>query len=101
MTALLFVLMLRPAGLEVSNRAPKADEWGYRPANASTVRLNPPSLTWVHEAEAASYTVQWSRSEDFAEAATAARVPWPTYTHHEPLALGAWHWRYRFVTLDG
>src|SRR5262245_41229791 len=101
MAAVLFVLMLLPAGLEVSNRAPKPDEWGYRPANASTVRLNPPSLTWVHEAEAASYTVQWSRSEDFAGAASAAGVPWPTYTHSERLSPGAWHWRYRFVTQDG
>src|SRR5262245_14483515 len=88
MTAILFVLMLLPAALEVSNRAPKADEWGYRPANASTVRLNPPSLTWVHEAEAASYAVQWSQKEDFAEAASATGVPWPTYTHHGTLAPG-------------
>jgi hypothetical protein len=101
MSPVLYLLILLPAGLEVSNRAPKADEWGYRPANASTVRLNPPSLTWVHETEAASYTVQWSRKEDFAEAASATGVPWPTYTHHERLAPGAWHWRYRFKTQDG
>ncbi|MCX7887593.1 MAG: hypothetical protein N3B01_10130, partial [Verrucomicrobiae bacterium] len=43
---------------QVSNRPPRPDEWGYRPADGETVRLNPPSLTWVHEREAVSYTVQ-------------------------------------------
>jgi hypothetical protein len=86
---------------EVSNRAPKPDEWGYRPADGSAVRLNPPSLTWVHEPDAASYTVEWARKEDFSDAARATAVPWPTYTHPETLAPGAWHWRYRFATRDG
>jgi hypothetical protein len=35
-----------PAAPPVSNnRAPAPDEWGYRPGDGSTVRLNPPSLT--------------------------------------------------------
>lgn len=40
-------------------------EWGYHPAEGATVALNPPSFTWVREADAASYTLQWSRSADF------------------------------------
>ena len=38
----------------IPNRPPKPDEWGYRPADRSTVRFNPPSLTWLHEKDAAA-----------------------------------------------
>ncbi len=98
---LALALLLSASAQEVSNRPPRPDEWGYRPAEGASVRLNPPSLAWVHEPEAASYTVEWSRREDFEGAAAAAGVPWPTYTHHETLAPGTWHWRYRFRTADG
>jgi hypothetical protein len=83
------------------DRPPKADEWGYRPADATTVRVNPPSLTWVHDPDAASYAVQWSRKEDFSDATSVGSVPWPTYTHSAVLAPGTYHWRYRIETRDG
>lgn len=85
----------------VSNRPAAADEWGYRPADGSSVRLNPPSLTWVLEPKAKTYDVQWAREGSFREASLAEGVPWPTYTHSEPLAPGVWHWRYRYRTADG
>ena len=65
----------------ISNRAPAPDEWGYRPADGADVRLNPPSLTWVHEPDAASYTVQIqvATKRDFEDAPTIPGIPWPTY----------------------
>lgn len=89
------------AEARVSNRAPKPGEIGYRPAEGSLSRLNPPSWIWLHEREAQTYTVQWSPRADFAGAAAAAGVPWNTYTHSQPLAPGTYHWRYRFTTRDG
>jgi hypothetical protein len=85
----------------VQNRAAKPDEWGYRPADGATVRLNPPSLTWVLEPDAQTYTVAWSTTKDFARATTVADVPWPTYTHNAALPPGEYFWRYRFVNKKG
>jgi hypothetical protein len=85
----------------ISNRPAGEFEWGYRPAVGSEVRLNPPSLTWVHDKAAQTYEVQWSRQQDFSEASVAAQVPWPTYTHRESMASGKWFWRYRFQDATG
>lgn len=89
------------AQLAPSNRPPTADQWGYRPADGAVVPLNPPSLTWIHEPQAASYTVEWATREDFADATTVSDIRWPVYTHDRPLPPGTYRWRYRFVTADG
>ncbi|MBI5396271.1 MAG: DUF4962 domain-containing protein [Verrucomicrobia bacterium] len=94
-------VLLGAAEPRISNRAPQADEWGYRPADGASVRLNPPSLTWIHESDAASYTVQLARTPDFSDAVTVAGHPWPVYTHHTPLATGNYLWRYRFTNKAG
>lgn len=85
----------------ISNRAPLPNEIGYRPADGEAVRLNPPSFIWLHERDAVTYSIQWARTADFREAASAERLPWNTYTHNAPLAAGDWFWRYRFTTKDG
>lgn len=82
----------------VSSRPPQPDEIGYRPADGASVRLNPPSFIWLHEKEAATYEVEWSSREDFSNPQRAAGFVWNTYTHHTPLAPGAYFWRYRFKT---
>lgn len=83
------------AGAVAPDRPAAPGEWGYRPVEGATVRLNPPSLTWVHEPSARAYDVQWSRLDDFRDAVTVENVPWPTYTHSAPLAPGSYVWRYR------
>lgn len=85
----------------VSNRTPRPNEVGYHPADGETLRLNPPSLIWLHEPAADTYEVQWARAADFREAEGAGKIPWNTYTHRVPLAAGEWFWRYRFTTKDG
>ena len=94
----LTALTVAAAPLKIDNRPAQPDEWGYRPADGSTAVMNPPSLTWVHDKRAAAYDVQWSRTPDFAGAATATNIAWCVYTHNAPLAAGTWHWRYRFTT---
>ncbi len=89
------------AGPTISNREPAPDEWGYHPANESVTRLNPPALTWVHENDAATYTVQIAKGRDFDDDITVEDVPWPTYTHDETLSPGTYSWRYRYQTTDG
>ena len=85
----------------VSNRVPRPDEIGYRPADGQQVSLNPPSFIWLHEKPADRYAVQWSRQRDFREAVLVDDIPWNTYTHHSPLEAGTHYWRYRFTTSKG
>ncbi len=86
---------------KIENRAPKPREVGYRPADGESVAVNPPSWIWLHEKEAATYAIQWSRTDDFSEANTADGLRFNTYTHSAPLEAGDWFWRYRFRTEDG
>jgi hypothetical protein len=99
--SILLLLGFGVAPQEIPNRPAEPGEIGYRPADGGAVRLNPPSLTWLHEREAHTYTVQWSAREDFAEAVSVSGVPWNTYTHRETLPPGSYVWRYRFATKDG
>ncbi|HOX03121.1 MAG TPA: DUF4962 domain-containing protein [Candidatus Paceibacterota bacterium] len=80
-----------------TEREPKPNEVGYRPADGATARLNPPSFIWLHEPRAISYTFQWSRSPDFTGAVTVESLPFNTYTDHRTWAPGLYHWRYRFA----
>lgn len=86
---------------QAPDRAPLADEWGYRPPDGAEAPVNPPSLSWVHEKEAASYVVQWADNAGFQRATTVRDLPWSVYTHHAPLKPGVWHWRYRIVGKGG
>jgi hypothetical protein len=104
--AALFALTMLAAPLtaaepRVSNRAPSPGEVGYRPADGSSVRLNPPSFIWLHEKDAQTYVIQWSATKDFRNAETASGFVWNTYTHHAPLKPGTYFWRYRFATKEG
>jgi hypothetical protein len=85
----------------ITNRAPAPDEWGYRPDDGSVVGLNPPSLTWLLEKDAATYTIQLAKDRRFESAITARDIPWPTYTHHTTLEPGHYVWRSRFRTEEG
>ncbi len=99
----LFILLILTvlALAQQPDRAPLADEWGYRPAEGETVALNPPALSWVHEKAARSYTVQWAANPEFRNATEATNIPWSVYTHHKTLNPGSYHWRYRIHTASG
>lgn len=86
---------------KVSNRVPAPDEWGYHPAEGESVRVNPPSLTWIHEKEAVNYSVQIAAHQDFSDAITIENDPWPVYTHNTTLPAGNYVWRYRFADKSG
>lgn len=91
----------RAAAPQIDNRPARPDEIGYRPADGSTVALNPPSLTWLHEPAAHNYTVEWSRTTNFARATAITNVPFNVYTHFTTLPPGEYYWRYRFTTRAG
>src|SRR5262245_63910467 len=92
MLRILPLLFFASAALgQTPDRAPASDEWGYRPLDGSMVSLNPPSLSWVHEPESASYALEWSQSADFKDAVTIKDLPWSVYTHDGPLPDGPSH----------
>ncbi len=89
------------AELRIDNRPARLDDWGYRPADGATVRLNPPSLTWVHLADAAGYVVEWAGNPEFRNSQIVEGIAWPTYTHHSVLPVGKYWWRYYYVNKKG
>jgi hypothetical protein len=89
------------AQTQIGNRTAQPDEIGYRPADGSTVRMNPPSLTWLHETAAQTYTAQWSQHADFSNPTTATNLPFNVHTHSAPLPYGEYFWRYCFTSKDG
>lgn len=99
----LAVCLLVAAGLHAAapDRPPLPSEWGYRPAEGATVAVNPPSLTWVHENDAARYELQWSTNTDFRDPASVKDIPWSVYTHNRTLPAGRYYWRYRITGKDG
>ncbi|MDD8014931.1 MAG: DUF4962 domain-containing protein [Acidobacteriota bacterium] len=86
---------------QAPDRTPLPEEWGYRPADGSTVSLNPPSLCWVHEKDAAGYIVEWADNPEFERPSTVRDLRWSVYTHSGPLKPGTYHWRYRIAGADG
>jgi hypothetical protein len=98
-----FALLL-PSSLalaQLPDRPPRPDEWGYRPPDGATVPLNPPPLSWVHEATAVSYELEWAGNPEFRNSTRVNGIPWSVYTHHSPLAPGKYWWRYRIIGKDG
>jgi hypothetical protein len=85
---------------QTPDREPLVDEWGYRPADGSTVALNPPSLTWVHEKGAAGYIVEWADNAAFSHPTTVRDLHFSVYTHSKPMKEGTYCWRYRIVSSD-
>lgn len=83
------------------DRPPEPGDWGYRPAEGAQVRVNPPSLTWIHHDQAASYSVQWSPDAGFEHPVTVEKIRWCTYTHGEALPPGRYFWRYRLHSSQG
>lgn len=86
---------------KIDNRPARPDEWGYRPADGATVRLNPPSLTWVHITEANSYVVEWASNPEFRGSQRVEGIRWPTYTHNAVLTPGRYWWRYYYIDKKG
>ena len=86
---------------KVENRTPEPGEIGYLPPHGEPAQFNPPSLAWLHEKPAQTYTVEWSRHADFSQAVTITNLPFNCYTHPVPLEPGEYYWRYRFVTARG
>ena len=86
---------------QTPDRAPRPEEWGYRPAENDTVAVNPPSFSWVSDGNQYRYDLQWSKAADFAGATTKEKLAWSVYTHNRALAPGSYYWRYRILKPRG
>ena len=89
------------AAAQNPDRAPLADEWGYRPAENETVAVNPPSFSWVLEKNAANYALEWAADAEFKKPVMISDLPWTVYTHNTPLAAGKYYWHYRIGGKEG
>jgi hypothetical protein len=100
-TLSLLALIPALAAAPQPDRLPLADEWGYRPADGAAVALNPPSFSWVHEAGASRYAVEWARQADFSDAVAVTNLPWTVYTHNRTFESGRYFWHYRITDKKG
>jgi hypothetical protein len=85
--------------LACDDRGLKIDQYGWRPADKSTVPLNPPGFIWPHEDQATKtpcYTLQWAKSKYFCDAVTIENLRLNAYAHNQPLEPGRYYWRYRY-----
>ena len=89
------------AGLKVNDLPGKPGEWGFRPADGSTIQINPPGFVWRPQENAVSYVLQASRSADFSEVDYEAR-DLKLFSHCPPRVFqhGDWYWRFAYVTGD-
>ena len=93
----LIVSLASFAAAQNPDRAPLADEWGYRPAENGTVTVNPPAFSWVLEKDANSYAVEWASDSDFKKPVSIGELPWTVYTHNAPFTPGKCFWHYRLA----
>jgi len=86
---------------QMPDRPARPDEWGYRPADGSTVAVNPPAFSWPSDGLQYRFAVQWAAKADFSDATTVRDLDWSVYTHNRPLKPGTWYWRYQIVSPGG
>lgn len=100
--SILLALCHPTAAQPVLDESPAVDgEWGYRPAQAALVELDPPALTWRPQKGAVSYTVQVARDAQLSDIVYAREgLPWSNHCPDAALGAGTYFWRYRAVIRD-
>ncbi|MFQ6131818.1 MAG: DUF4962 domain-containing protein [Armatimonadota bacterium] len=77
-------------------------EWGFRPADGTQVRRNPPPFVWRPQQDAAGYLLQCSRRQDFRRVQyERGGIELNAFCPPVTLKPGKWFWRVCFVTGDG
>lgn len=85
------------------DRAPRADEVQYSPADGDTTSVNPPAFIWLPTAGVERWLLQYAPGGDFNDPNAVTVEDWPltVFTPHQTLRPGAWAWRYGFATAAG
>lgn len=82
---------------------PRATQKPYSPADGQVVEITPPPFLWVPARPGSTYALQVSRSSSFdpPETQTFDDLPRSVFVPSQPLAAGAWFWRYGVTTEQG
>jgi hypothetical protein len=98
---LLLLVGIASAGIAVDERPAAENEWGFRPAGASS-ELNPPRFSWRPQEKEKAYTIEASRDAAFGKVDYRAdSVAFNVHTPPKTFEPGKWHWRFRFVDAAG
>lgn len=84
--------------------APAVLQKSYLPADHQVLDITPPPFLWVPDRKGTHYVLQVSQSADFAPGPatfTFAGLDRSAYVPREPIAEGAWFWRYGIETKQG
>ncbi|MGI6417942.1 MAG: DUF4962 domain-containing protein [Thermoguttaceae bacterium] len=90
------------ASLTLDERPAGEEEWGYRPADGSTLATTPPGFCWRPQKEIVAWELECGRDGDFQ--ASEYRVEGLAFNVHCPpkaFAPGTHAWRYRGVDRQG
>ncbi len=72
------------------------------PEDGAVASVNPPPMIWRVDDRAATYTVEFCQSPEFAaEIIRREGIDMPFYNHSAALDEGTWYWRYLVVTPEG
>jgi hypothetical protein len=103
---MLFLLLLAPAlaqdrELELDERPAQPGEWGYRPADGSVSRVNPPAFSWRPQASV-TWEIQCARSGGFDQVEyRATDLEFNVHCPPRTFAPGLYSWRYRGKDKNG
>jgi len=103
LSLLLSLSQLLTAGALTLDEAPAVPgEWGYRPADTSTVQTNPPAFVWRPVADATAYVVEVARDGAFTEDVRRwSELAWSSYAPDVTLDQSVWYWRYAALDASG
>ena len=84
------------------NPPAKHGEWGYRPADESTSRVNPPGFCWRPQSKVESWELQCATGADFAELVySKSGIEFNVHCPPKSFEPGEYFWRYRGKTAKG
>ncbi len=87
---------------KVNDSPAKPGEWGFHPADGSTIEVTPPGFTWRPQKPLVNYHVQCSRESNFSSPEYEAKnITYNVHTPPETFPSGKWYWRFRYTTDDG
>jgi len=89
-------------GLAPDDSPAKPGEWGFRPADGSTVEANPPAFAWRPQKGAVTYFLECASNADFSKDVYRIEKLWLN-VHCPPrtLAPGTHYWRYGYADAQG
>ncbi len=104
MLLLVFFVHVSASALILDESPAEPGSWGFRPADGTSVFVNPPAFTWrPHKNREVLYALQVAKDADFANILyQQTALPWSTHCPAQVFPAGvSLYWRYRAQEPEG